>query len=76
MDSLPTWAWWMVAVGVLLSPVFAFLVAILVEILIGLVNEGGLPALLALLCAGILGGTVFRKVRMRAHADDFVEDQA
>lgn len=76
MDSLPTWAWWMVVGGILLSPVFAFLVAILVEIFIGLLSEGGVPALVALLCAGILGRVLLRKLRVRVHADDFVEDQA
>jgi hypothetical protein len=76
MDSLPTWAWWMVAGGILLSPVFAFLVAVVVEIFIGLLSEGGVPAVIALLCAGISGRILFRKVRVRVHSDDFVEDQA
>ena len=75
MDSLPTWAWWMVCGGILLSPVFAFLMAVLVEIFIGLLSEGGTPALLALLCAGIVGRVLFRRLRVRAHAD-LVEDQA
>ena len=31
MDSLSNWSWWIIAGGILLSPVFAFLLAILAE---------------------------------------------
>jgi len=54
MDSLPTWARWLVAAGVLLSPVVAFLLALVAEILIGIVKEGGAPALLVLVCTGLV----------------------
>ena len=76
MDNLPTWAWWAVAGGILLSPVFAFLLAVLVEIFIGLLREGGIPALVALLCTGIVGRILFRKLWARLHAEDLAEDQA
>jgi hypothetical protein len=52
MDTLPTWAWWIIAVGVLLSPVFAFLLALLVEIFVGILKEGSVPALLTLVGVG------------------------
>lgn len=76
MDSLPAWAWWMVCGGILLSPVFAFFVAVLVEIFIGLLTEGGIPSLVALLCAGTVGRVLFRKLWVRAHTDALAEDQA
>jgi hypothetical protein len=42
---------------------FAFLMALVVEILIGLLKDGGAPALLALVAAGAIGGFLFRKLR-------------
>jgi hypothetical protein len=53
----------LIAGGILLSPVFAFLMALVVEILIGLLKDGGAPALLALVAAGAIGGFLFRKLR-------------
>ena len=32
MDRFPNWAWWTIVGGILLSPVFAFLLAVVVEI--------------------------------------------
>jgi hypothetical protein len=52
--------------GFLLSPVFAFLMALLVEISIGLLKDGGVPTLLAVIAAGAIGGFLFRKPRMRS----------
>jgi hypothetical protein len=49
----------------LLSPVFAFLMALVGEILIGLLKDGGALALLALVAAGAIGGFLFRKLRIR-----------
>jgi Na+-driven multidrug efflux pump len=48
--------------GILLSPVFGFLMALVVDILIGLLKDGGIPALLALVSAGAIGGFLFRKL--------------
>jgi hypothetical protein len=76
MDTLPTWAWWIVVAAVLLSPVFAFLLALLVEILVGLLKEGGIPALLAPIGAGVIGRLLARKRRAHPRARDLVGDQA
>jgi hypothetical protein len=42
--------------GVLLSPIFGFLMALLVDILIGLLNDSGVPVLLTLVVASVIGG--------------------
>jgi hypothetical protein len=42
---------------------FAFLMALVVEILIGLLKDGGAPALLTLVAAGAVGGFLLRKLR-------------
>jgi hypothetical protein len=54
----------LIAGGILLSPMFAFLMALVVEILIGLLNDGGAPALVTLVAAGAVGGFLLRKLRM------------
>jgi hypothetical protein len=55
MPSILTWQLSIIAAVVLLSPVFAFLIAIAVEILIGsLMAAGGAPALLA-----VVGGVIW-----------------
>jgi hypothetical protein len=53
----------LIAGGILLSPMFAFLMALVVEILIGLLKDGGAPALLTLVGAGAIGGFLLRKLR-------------
>ena len=53
----------LIAGGILLSPMFAFLMALVVEILIGLLKDGGAPALLTLVAAGAIGGFLLRKLR-------------
>jgi hypothetical protein len=56
MSSLPTWAHLsIVAAAVLLCPVLAFLLAIAVEILIGVLKDTGVPVFLALVVAGAIG---------------------
>ena len=55
MNSLPTWAIWSIAAAAVLSPVVAFLTAVLVEVLFGLVKAAGVPALLVLVAAGAIG---------------------
>jgi hypothetical protein len=57
-----------------LSPVFAFLLAIMVEILIGIVTQGGVPALLVVATAVMLGWLLFRK--HRARTGNLLGDQA
>jgi hypothetical protein len=76
MDALSTWAWWMIGAGVLLSPVFAFITALVVEIAVGILKEAGIPALLALVAAGGIGRLLFRKLWMRRRISDLVGDQA
>ena len=55
----------LIAGGVLLSPVLAFLMALVVDIVIGFLNDGNVPAVLVLVAAGAIGGFLFRKLRMR-----------
>jgi hypothetical protein len=62
MNSLPTWAIWSIAAAAVLSPVVAFLMAIAIEILFGLVKDAGVPALLVLVAAGAVGAFL-RRVR-------------
>jgi hypothetical protein len=76
MNSLSNWAWWIIAGGILLSPVFAFLLAILAEILIGLLSQGGAPALLILAAAVTSGLLLIRKRRTRTLACNLLGDQA
>jgi hypothetical protein len=55
----------LIAGSILLSPVFAFLMALVGEILIGLLKDGGALALLTLVAAGAIGGFLLRKLRIR-----------
>jgi hypothetical protein len=57
-----------ITVVVLLSPVLAFLMAIVVEILIGLLVEAGAPISPALVTTGVGGWLLFRKLRRRPEA--------
>ena len=75
MDSVPNWAWWTIAGGILLSPVFAFLLAVGVEILIGVVTQGGVPALL-IVATAVSGLLLLRKHRTRPRIGDPLGDQA
>ena len=62
MSSLPVWAELsIIAAAVLLSPVFAFLMAIAVEILIGLLVEAGAPVLPAFVATGAIGWMLLRR---------------
>jgi hypothetical protein len=67
MTNLPTWAAWSIAGAGVLSPVLAFLMAIAVEILIGVLRDAGLIELLALVAIGAIAWSQFRKrwVRLR-----------
>lgn len=59
MSSRPTWQLPIIAAVVLLSPVFASLMAIAVDILIGSLMAVSVPALLAVFVAGAIGWSLF-----------------
>ncbi len=61
--SLPAWAQLSIIVAaLLLSPVLAFLAAIAVEIVIGILVEAGVP-LLPAFASGVIGWLLLRKWR-------------
>jgi hypothetical protein len=63
--SLPAWAQLsIIGAAVLLSPVLAFLAAIAVEIVIGVLVEAGVP-LLPAFASGVVGWLLLRKLRRR-----------
>ena len=77
MDDIPIWAWWVVITGgVLLSPVLAFLGAVAIEIVVGVVKDGGVPSLVILVAAGVIARLVLRKCWARRRGSRFVHDQA
>jgi hypothetical protein len=51
----------LIAAAILLSPVLAFLMALVVDIVIGFLNDGSVPALLVLVAAGAIGGVPLPK---------------
>jgi hypothetical protein len=55
----------LIAAAILLSPVLAFLTALVVDIVFGFLNDGRVPALLVLVAAGAIGGFLYRKLRTR-----------
>jgi hypothetical protein len=69
MDRLSGWALAIVAAAVLLSPVLAFLAAIAVEILIGVLQDAGLLPLLSLVAIGGIGWSLLRKLWVRPRGD-------
>ena len=62
MRSFPTCQLSVIAAVVLLSPVFAFLMAIAFEIVIGSLMVAGVPALLAVVAGGAIGWSLFQKL--------------
>ncbi len=76
MVSLPNWAWLPIAGGILLSPVFAFLLAVMVEISIDVLTQGGVSTLLILAAAVISGRLLLHKHRARPGAGNLIGDQA
>jgi hypothetical protein len=60
----------------LLSPVFAFRLAMAVEILVGVLTQGGVPALLIIAAVIMSGRLLFRRLWTRAPAADLLGDQA
>ena len=66
MGQFTTWAKFSVVVAAaLISPVFVFLIAIGVEILIGVVEDAGALPLVAFIIAGAVGFSRLRKLRAR-----------
>ena len=76
MDSLPNWAWWIIAGGILLSAVFAFLLAVAVEMLIGVLTQASTPALVIIALSVTCGGLLLRKYRTRSPTGNLLGDQA
>jgi hypothetical protein len=67
MGCLPAWAMWtVIAAGVLLSPVLAFLLAIAVEIVLGVLQDAGVLKFVALVAAGAVGWSWCCKLWVRA----------
>jgi hypothetical protein len=60
VSSLPTWSIWSLVVATVLSPVLAFLTAIVGRDLIGSLMGAGVLALLTLAVAGALGWFLLR----------------
>jgi hypothetical protein len=58
--------WTIVVAGVLLSPVLAFLLAIAVEIVLGVLQDAGALKFIALAAAGAVGWSWCRKLWVRA----------
>ena len=63
----------LIAGGILLSPIFGFLMALVVDILIGLLNDGGVPALFTFVVASVIGGFLFRAMLPRPWGSASVE---
>jgi len=64
--SLPTWAQLsIIAAAALLSPVLAFLGAIAVEIVIGVLVDADVP-LLPAFASGVIGWLLLRRLRSRS----------
>jgi hypothetical protein len=70
MDRSPGWAKWpIIAAGVLLSPVFAFLLALSVAIFVIVIKEAGLTGSLAALGIGAVTYLGVRRLRGRRVSD-------
>jgi hypothetical protein len=74
MCGLPTWVTWSIALAVILfSPVLAFLMAIGVEILIGVLKDAGMLPGLPVGALGAIGWSMLRKLWVRPRAKATVE---
>jgi hypothetical protein len=74
VSSPPRWViWFIVAAAAILSPVLAFLMAIAVEIVVGVLNDAGKLKSVALVAAGAMGWSWCRKVWVRARGRATVE---
>jgi uncharacterized membrane protein len=76
MNSLPVWVWGIIAAGVLLSPAFALLIAILVEIVFDVVTESGAPALFVFIGICVIARWLLHNRRVRQEAGSLVENRA
>jgi len=64
MDRSPGWAKWpIITAGVLLSPVFAFLLALSVGVLVAVIKEAGLAGSLAAFGTGAVTYLGVRRLR-------------
>jgi hypothetical protein len=64
MGRFPGWAKWpIIPAGVLLSPVFAFLLALSVAIFVVVIKEAGLPGSLVALGVGAITYLLVRRLR-------------
>ena len=76
ISSLPLWVKFsIITAGVLFLPVFAFFLALLVEILLGLLMEARLPTPLALVIGGAVGWFLFRNLLPRTPGNSSVKDE-
>jgi hypothetical protein len=67
MGRLPAWTMWtIIAAGVLLSPALAFLFAIAVEIMLGVLRDTGVLKFVALAIVGAVSWSWRRKLWVRA----------
>jgi predicted membrane protein len=73
MNRIPTWQLSIITVAVLLSPMLAFLMAIVVEVLIDSLMAAGVPLLLTGVVAGAIGWSLFHKLRFRPRKQATVE---
>jgi hypothetical protein len=64
MNSLPGWAKWSIIVaGVLLSPALAFLLAVAVAVLLGVMKEAGVTASVVAIGTGSIAYLGVRRLR-------------
>jgi hypothetical protein len=73
MNRIPTWQLSIITVAVLLSPMLAFLMAIVGEVLIDSLVAAGVPLLLTGVVAGAIGWSLFHKLRFRPRKQATVE---
>jgi len=59
--------WTAIVAGVLLSPMLAFLLALAVEIVLGVLQDAGALSFVALAAAGAIGGSSCRKLWVRVY---------
>jgi hypothetical protein len=73
MGSLPIWAVWsMIPGAAVLTPVLAFLMAVVTAAILGVLREAGVPTVLALAVTGISGCLLVHRpwVRSRSSGSD------
>jgi hypothetical protein len=73
VSSTPSWVIWFIVAAAILSPVLAFLMAIAVDIVVGVLIDAGVLKSVALVSAGAVGWSLCRKVWVRARGRATVE---